>query len=102
MVFALAANKACVEAVECAPPRRNPPRNKRSKGKKRARLCLAYTAYIYLVSAGTVSVVEPGDEEAYSELLKFIRLFPGVDEAQTKIDCQICKAEYGPWPGGSP
>ena len=87
MVFALAASEACVKAVEYAPLRKNPPRRARSKGKKR--LCPAYTAYdIWCAgtSAETFSVVEPGDEQVYSELLKICRLFPGVYEAHTKID----------------
>jgi hypothetical protein len=89
MVFALAANKACVEAVENAPLRRNPPRNARSKGKKQASVCAAYTAYdIWCAgtSAETFSVVEPGDEDVYSELLKVSRLFPGAYEAYTKTE----------------
>jgi hypothetical protein len=88
MVFALAASEACVKAVEYAPLRKNPPRRATSKEKKRARPCPAYMAYdIWCAgtSAETFSVVEPGDEQVYSELLKVSRLFPGVYEAHTKI-----------------
>jgi hypothetical protein len=90
MVFALAANEACVKAVEDAPVRKNPARGAKSKGeKKRTRRCPAYTAYdIWCAgtSAETFSVVKPGDEQVYAELLKVSRLFPGVYEAHTKID----------------
>ena len=73
MTFALAANKTCVEAVENVPLRKA-----RSKGKERATLCSAYTAYdIWCAgtSSETFSVVGPGDEDVYSELS---RLLPGV------------------------
>ena len=92
MVFALAATKACVEAVECVVPRKHPSRRARSKGTKRARLSPAYTAYdIWCAgtSAETFSVVEPCDEDLYSELLKASCLFPGVYEAETKIESAI-------------
>lgn len=90
MVFALAAKEACVKAVEDAPVRKNPARGAKSKGeKKRTRRCPAYTAYdIWCAgtSAETFSVVKPGDEQVYAELLKVSRPFPGVYEAHTEID----------------
>ncbi|KIL63618.1 hypothetical protein M378DRAFT_24971 [Amanita muscaria Koide BX008] len=89
MVFALASSESCVMAVEDVPLRTNPPRRARSKGKDRARPCPAYTAFdIWCAgtTAETFSVVKPGDEQVYSDLLKPDRLFPGVYEEDTEID----------------
>ncbi|KAM6501280.1 hypothetical protein JOM56_004294, partial [Amanita muscaria] len=70
MVFALASSVACVKA-------------------ERARTCPAYMAYdIWCAgtTAETFSVVKPGDERVYSDLLKLSRLFPDVYEADTEVD----------------
>ncbi|KIL63641.1 hypothetical protein M378DRAFT_57978, partial [Amanita muscaria Koide BX008] len=72
MIFALASSESCVKA-----------------GKERARPCPAYTTYDFWcagTTAETFSVVRPGDEQVYSDLLKLCRLFPGVYEVDTKID----------------
>ncbi|KAM6501250.1 hypothetical protein JOM56_004264, partial [Amanita muscaria] len=72
MVFALASSESCVKA-----------------GKERARPCPAYTTYDFWcagTTAETFSVVRPGDEQVYSDLLKLCRLFPSVYEVDTKID----------------
>ncbi|KIL63609.1 hypothetical protein M378DRAFT_164281 [Amanita muscaria Koide BX008] len=87
MVFALASSESCIKAVEGASLRKNPTRTATPKGKERA--CPPYTAYdIWCAgtSAETFSVVRPGDEEVYSDLLKLCRPFPGVYEAHTEID----------------
>jgi hypothetical protein len=90
MVFALAAEDSHVRAVESVPLRKSLPRAAKPKAEKKwARRRPAYTAYnIWCAgsSAGTFSVIEPGDEQVYAELLKVSPMFPNVYEAHTNID----------------
>jgi hypothetical protein len=82
--------KTHVRAVESVPLRKSLPRAAKAKAEKKwARRCPAYMAYdIWCAgsSAGTFSVIEPGDEQVYAELLKVSRVFPNVYEAHTNID----------------
>jgi hypothetical protein len=90
MVFALAVEDSHVRAVESIPSRKSLPRAAKAKAeKKQARRCPAYIAYdIWCAgsSAETFSVIHPGDEQVYAELLKVGCVFPNVYEAHTNID----------------